>query len=326
MIRTGADLQAGPHLQGVQRSAAELSAQIKAAQARSSQTLRPIDGRPSHPHPPARAGDLAPEAWLQARGGALLAIAGALRVSAWTNCAPGRSDLPRTLPEFHTLGVVEAQARFASPAAPPGVAAHQFRQVRPAQGVMTGRPTRGLELVLISPKTEAGAQALRDWADFVHIRHIAAAAVPGFTLITPYENVDAGAALPAPLRAGHERRRRGIPAHDARHARASAREGRAPRLGRPSRAGDRLRQHLPLRGRAPSALERRRLKTPRSGRRRRTKLSVRCSARSSAERRDAPRSTRPSADARRRATSGSESDGAGTPGGRRRAPGDGSDS
>jgi hypothetical protein len=54
---------------------------------------------------------------------------------------------------------------------------------------MTGRPTRGLELVLISPKAEAGAQALRDWADFVHIRHIAAAAVPGFTLITPYENV-----------------------------------------------------------------------------------------------------------------------------------------
>jgi hypothetical protein len=55
--------------------------------------------------------------------------------------------------------------------------------------VLTGRPTRGLELVLISPKTEAGAQALRDWADFVHIRHIAAAAVPGFAMITPYENV-----------------------------------------------------------------------------------------------------------------------------------------
>lgn len=32
VIRTGADLQAGPHLQGVQRSGAELSAQIKAAQ------------------------------------------------------------------------------------------------------------------------------------------------------------------------------------------------------------------------------------------------------------------------------------------------------
>jgi hypothetical protein len=32
VIRTGADLQAGPHLQGVQRSGAELSAQIKASQ------------------------------------------------------------------------------------------------------------------------------------------------------------------------------------------------------------------------------------------------------------------------------------------------------
>jgi len=134
--------------------------------------------------------DLAPEVWLRERGAALLALAGVERVSAWTNCAPGRSDLPRTLPEFHTLGVVEAQARFAAPAAPPGVAVHQFRQVRPGQGVLTGRPTRGLELVLISPNSAGGAQALRDWADFVHIRHIAAAAVPGFTLITPYENVD----------------------------------------------------------------------------------------------------------------------------------------
>ena len=133
--------------------------------------------------------DLAPERWLGERGPALLGLAGVERVSAWTNCAPDRTDLPRTLPEFHTLGVVEAQTPFAAPAAPPGLAVHQFRQVRPGQGVLTGRPTRGLELVLVSPKTEAGARALRDWADFVHIRHIAAAAVPGFALITPYENV-----------------------------------------------------------------------------------------------------------------------------------------
>jgi len=133
--------------------------------------------------------DLAPERWLAERGAALARCDGVQRVSAWTNCAPGRSDLPRTLAEFTTLGVAEARAPFAAPAAPAGVACHQFRQCRPGQGVLTGRPTRGLELVLISPKTEAGAQALRDWADFVHIRHIAAAAVPGFTLITPYENV-----------------------------------------------------------------------------------------------------------------------------------------
>ena len=30
---------------------------------------------------------------------------------------------------------------------------------------------------------------LRDWADFVHIRHIAEVAVPGYAMITPYENV-----------------------------------------------------------------------------------------------------------------------------------------
>lgn len=136
--------------------------------------------------------DLAPEAWLRERGPALRACEAVERLSAWTNCVPGRSDLPRTLREFATLGVVEARTPFAAAPAPAGVDCHQFRQVRPGQGVLTGRPTRGLELVLISPKSEPGAQALRDWADFVHIRHIAAAAVPGFALITPYENVAGG--------------------------------------------------------------------------------------------------------------------------------------
>lgn len=136
--------------------------------------------------------DLAPEAWLEARAGTLLALPEVEGVSAWTNCAPGREDLPRTLPEFHTLGVVEAAAPFSAAAPERGVTAHQFRQVRPAQGVLRGRPTLGLELVLISPKQEAGAQALRDWADFVHIHHIAAAAVPGFALITPYERIGGG--------------------------------------------------------------------------------------------------------------------------------------
>ena len=81
---------------------------------------------------------------------------------------------------------------FATPEPPHGVTTRQFRQVRPGQGVLRGRPTVGLELVLISPKHEAGAPALRDWADFVHIHHIAAAAVPGFAMITPYENVSGG--------------------------------------------------------------------------------------------------------------------------------------
>ena len=33
---------------------------------------------------------------------------------------------------------------------------------------------------------------MRDWGDFVHLRHIAEVAVPGYTMITPYENVTGG--------------------------------------------------------------------------------------------------------------------------------------
>ena len=76
---------------------------------------------------------------------------------------------------------------------PAGISAHHFRRYRrPGQGVLTGRPTIGLSLVLISPTEPQRAQELRDWADFVHIRHIAEAAVPGYTMITPYENVTGG--------------------------------------------------------------------------------------------------------------------------------------
>jgi hypothetical protein len=42
--------------------------------------------------------------------------------------------------------------------------------------------------VWISPRTEDLDRSLRDWGDFVHIRHIAAAAIPGFTQISVYEN------------------------------------------------------------------------------------------------------------------------------------------
>ncbi len=83
----------------------------------------------------------------------------------------------------------EVDATFRAPAAPTGVAGHHFvRTPRPGQGVLTGRPTIGLSLVLISPEEPSRAQELRDWADFVHIRHIAEVGVPGYCMITPYEN------------------------------------------------------------------------------------------------------------------------------------------
>jgi hypothetical protein len=125
----------------------------------------------------------------------LLDAAGVQRASWWRNLRRDRDDLPRELPEFDHLAVYEVDDTFVAPSISPGGAARGFhfrRTPRPGQGCLTGEPTNGLSLVLISPKQREGAQALRDWGDFVHIHHIARAGVPGFGLITPYENASRG--------------------------------------------------------------------------------------------------------------------------------------
>lgn len=103
----------------------------------------------------------------------------------WEDCVPGRTDLPRHLAEIPVLGLTPFGAREEITA--PGWRYH--RTPRPGQGRLTGRPTIGLLLVLISPRTsnDAAARALRDWADFIHLSHIAAAGVPGYTMVTPYQ-------------------------------------------------------------------------------------------------------------------------------------------
>ena len=134
-----------------------------------------------------------PEAYAADRVPEVLALPGVERATWWRNVYRDRPDLPRELPEFDTLGVYECDPSFAAPATPAGVAGHHFlRTPRPGQGRLTGNPTVGLSLVLISPPTDAEAQALRDWGDFVHINHIVEAGIPGFTMITPYENVTKG--------------------------------------------------------------------------------------------------------------------------------------
>jgi hypothetical protein len=118
---------------------------------------------------------------------------GVTRATWWENSCPDRTDLPRKLPEFGLLGVYEVDTSFGSPPNPDEITGHHFRRTpRPGQGCLTGRPTLGIMLVLISPRQPDQAQALRDWADFVHIRHIAEAGVPGYSMITPYENVTGG--------------------------------------------------------------------------------------------------------------------------------------
>lgn len=123
----------------------------------------------------------------------VLGLTGVSRATWWENVVPGRTDLPRELAEFTLLGVYEVDDPFVAPTPPPATTGLHFRHCpRPGQGRLTGRPTIGLSLVLISPRQPERAQALRDWGDFVHLRHIAEVGVPGYSMITPYENVAEG--------------------------------------------------------------------------------------------------------------------------------------
>lgn len=133
------------------------------------------------------------ESYARERVDGVLALPGVERATWWRNVCRDRTDLPRVVPEFDALGVYECGAGFVAPAPPPGITGHHFvRTARPGQGRLTGRPTVGLSVVLISPPSPDEAQALRDWGDFVHISHIAAAGIDGFTMITPYENATGG--------------------------------------------------------------------------------------------------------------------------------------
>src|SRR4051794_28583936 len=92
------------------------------------------------------------EAYARDRVPGVLAGAGVERATWWRNVNRDRDDLPRALPEFDHLGVYEVDDSFEAPDRTEGITGHHFRHYpRPGQGVVTGRPTIGLSLVLISP-------------------------------------------------------------------------------------------------------------------------------------------------------------------------------
>jgi len=137
--------------------------------------------------------DAAPARYAAERVPAVLARPGVSRATWWENVHRDRHDLPRVLDEFSLLGVYEVDDGFAAPGPADGVTGYHYRRTaRPGQGRLTGAPTVGLSLVLISPKDPADAAALRDWADFVHLRHIAEVGVPGYSMVTPYEHAERG--------------------------------------------------------------------------------------------------------------------------------------
>jgi len=134
-------------------------------------------------------GNLDPDVYAAHRAPALLGLPDVERVSWWCTSVPGRDELPMTVPDGTLLGVAEVGAGFVAPDPVPGTTArHYVRHRRPSQGILTGEPTTGLLVVWIKPASPERATTLRDWGDFVHIRHIARAAVPGFTQIAVYED------------------------------------------------------------------------------------------------------------------------------------------
>lgn len=113
------------------------------------------------------------------------------RVSTWEPCEQP-IEFERRLPACQGVVIGEGESVPVSHASPETSVVRLKRYPRPSQGICSGERTTGILLVLISPRTLEGAQALRDWGDFVHLRHIAAAATPGYRTITPWENEDPG--------------------------------------------------------------------------------------------------------------------------------------
>ena len=132
-----------------------------------------------------------------ARGGwneRLRALPGVTRISWWKNVQLNRRDWLgelRTMEDFEMLGICEIDDPVDPPIVSEGVRTLLFRRYpRPSQGVLR-LPTLGLSVVMISTrnlKDEVAVQSLRDWGDFIHFPGIVDANIPGYGLVTAYEN------------------------------------------------------------------------------------------------------------------------------------------
>ncbi len=119
------------------------------------------------------------------------------------NCKPSRTEYPRKIPEATYLTVYEtdwpdahkayeavtrrwpvwqAQKRF-HPAFQSTFFTMYRRRPEPPQGHMSEKKTTGIFLILVR-----GDEGFNHWAKFVHLRYIAQANAPGYTMITRYEN------------------------------------------------------------------------------------------------------------------------------------------
>jgi len=143
--------------------------------------------------------DQEPEVYARERVEGVLGLPGVERVVWWRNLHYQRKDFEPDfvfrVPDFRTLATYEVDTAFEPPELHGGLRGLHFRHYpRPGQGFLTGEPTPGLMLVLISAREGCDGQALRDWADFIHIPPLAVGDL-GFSMITPYQRVGGGSPL-----------------------------------------------------------------------------------------------------------------------------------
>ena len=140
--------------------------------------------------------DTDPERHQASRTPEVLALPEVERMTLFRNLHYPRKDFGPNfvfrVQNFGTLAVCEAEQGFEAPELPEGLRGLHVLQYRgPGQGCLDGGPTQELMRVLISAVEESGTQALRDWADFVHLPPLAVGDL-GFSMITPYENAMGG--------------------------------------------------------------------------------------------------------------------------------------
>lgn len=123
---------------------------------------------------------------------AMAVAAAGWEVSIWEPATTSDDDLPRKLPRCDGVVIGEGDGGVVGLPSPASTVVPLVRYPRPSQGSCSGERTTGILLVLISAKQRDSAQELRDWGDFVHLRHIAESAVPGYRTITPWENESSG--------------------------------------------------------------------------------------------------------------------------------------
>ena len=114
-------------------------------------------------------------------------------VSTWSQATAADDDgIPRRLARCDGLVIGEGDGGPVGPPSSGTTVVPLKRYPRPSQGSCSGERTTGILLTLISPKEESRAQELRDWSDFIHIRLIAEASVPGYRTITAWESESEG--------------------------------------------------------------------------------------------------------------------------------------